>query len=396
MFSASYLLVLTFFAAVALSVLFTPLVAALARRWGAVDVPERRSVTPAGSPSPPTADQSEADKMEREKKKEQIVIPPPASFQEGGQWGVAELRSRKWYPHPTPLLGGVAVYLAFALVLGSVAWWTRAPFEGRITPLELLAVFGAGALLLLGGALDDRFRLRPWGQFCFPLAACFLVAAAGIGISRITNPFGDVLTLAPWASVTFTVVWLLGTTYTTKLLDGLDGLVTGITAIGAALIAALSLTTRYYQPDVAVIALALAGAAAGFLVFNFHPARIFLGEGGSTLCGFLLGILAIISGGKVATALLVLGVPAVDAALVIGQRLVHRAPVFSGDRLHLHYRLLDFGLSHRSAVLILYALAAGFGATTLFLQASQKLLALGVLAAVTIALSVAGALRARV
>lgn len=300
---------------------------------------------------------------------------------------------RKQHARPTPLLGGVAVYFAFTFVLGIIAWVTRAPFEGRISPFELGAVFLGGLILIVGGYLDDRRRLAASRQFVFPFLAVLIVAAAGMGITKVTNPFGGVIHLAPWVTVAFTIAWLLGTTYTMKLLDGLDGLVSGITAIGALLIATLSLTTRYWQPDVAVIALALAGACVGFLIFNFHPARIFLGEGGSTFCGFLLGILAIISGGKIATALLVMGIPAVDVALVIGQRLFRRGRVTHGDRSHLHFRLLDLGFSHRGAVLFLYALAAGFGATTLFLQAQQKLIALGILAVIAVVLSVAAVVR---
>jgi UDP-GlcNAc:undecaprenyl-phosphate GlcNAc-1-phosphate transferase len=287
----------------------------------------------------------------------------------------------------------MAIYLAFTIALGIVAWWTRSPFEGRISPFELAAVFLGGLVLVIGGYLDDRYRLRPSRQFLFPLLAVGIVAAAGVGISRITNPFGGILKLAPFVTVAFTVAWLLGTTYTMKLLDGLDGLVAGITAIGALLITALSLTHRYFQPDVAVISLALAGATLGFLVFNFHPARIFLGEGGSTLCGFLLGILAIISGGKVATALLVLGIPAVDVALVVGQRLAGRRGPFIGDRSHLHFRLFNLGFSHRGAVLFLYVLALGFGMTTLFLQAREKVVALGMIAVIAVVLSVVAARR---
>lgn len=304
-----------------------------------------------------------------------------------------DLLGRKQHARPTPLLGGVAVYVACAWTIGIIAWVTRAPFEGRISPLELGAVFLGGLMLIVGGYFDDRYRLTAVRQFIFPFLAVLIVAAAGVGITKVTNPFGGVIPLAPWITVVFTVAWLLGTTYTMKLLDGLDGLVSGMTAIGALLIAALSLTTRYWQPDVAVIAFGLAGAAVGFLVFNFHPARIFLGEGGSTFCGFLLGILAIISGGKIATALLVMGIPAVDVALVIGQRLFRRGRVTHGDRSHLHFRLLDLGFSHRGAVLFLYALAAGFGVTTLFLQAQQKLIALVILVVLAAGLSIAAAMR---
>ncbi|MFH1098514.1 MAG: MraY family glycosyltransferase [Candidatus Uhrbacteria bacterium] len=355
------ILILSFLASIVISLAITPFIAQFARRRGIMDVPD------------------------------QGVGADFTSAPAGGN--KSRPYDRKRHARPTPLLGGIAIFVAFTIVLGAIAWITGAPFEGRINPFELLVVFTGGLILLIGGYFDDRYRLRPRQQLLFPVIAVLIVAAAGIGISKITNPFGGIIYLAPWATVAFTIVWLLGTTYTTKLLDGLDGLVAGITAIGALLIAALSLTEQYYQPDVAVIALALAGACLGFLPFNFYPARIFLGEGGSTLCGFLLGILAIISGGKVATTLLVLGVAAVDAVAVIIQRVLRGASPVTGDRRHLHFLLLDIGLSHRAATLLFWAMAAGFGVTTIFLQAQQKLITLGALVAVAVGLSIAAAIQ---
>lgn len=395
------ILIASFPLSAVLAVIFTPRVAAWARRRGIMDVPDAPPLPPSPHPSLVASEgearlrRAGAPPLQEGEKKDVGAgfIPARAGGHEVrpyiAQW------PRKLHPRPTPLLGGIAVYAAFTVVLGVVAWWTRAPFEGRISPMELLAVFLGGLILVIGGYLDDRYRLKPVQQVLFPIIAVSVAAAAGIGITRITSPLGGVVILAPFVTVAFTVIWLLGTTYTTKLLDGLDGLVAGITAIGALLITTLSLTARYYQPDVAIIALALAGAALGFLIFNFHPAKIFLGEGGSTLCGFLLGVLAIISGGKIATALLVMGIPVVDVALVITQRVFRRGGVTRGDRSHLHFRLLDLGFTHRGAVLFLYVLASGFGVTTLFLQTQQKLVALFVLAVIAIALSVIAAGRKR-
>ena len=116
--------------------------------------------------------------------------------------------------------------------------------------------------------------------------------------------------------------------YTTKFLDGLDGLVSGLSVIGGLIVAGLCLFTKFFQPEIATISLIFAGACAGFLIFNFYPAKIFLGEGGSLFCGFILGTLAIISGGKIATTLLILGIPILDLIWVILRRLIgeHRAP----------------------------------------------------------------------
>jgi len=168
--------------------------------------------------------------------------------------------------------------------------------------------------------------------------------------------------------------------YTTKLLDGLDGLVSGLGAIGAFIIFLFTITTKYYQPDIGLAALILAGACLGFLVFNWHPAKIFLGEGGSLLVGFLLGVLAIISGGKIAIALLVMGLPILDVAWTIVRRLADgKNPFRFADRLHLHHRLYDLGLGQRRTVLIYYLISTVFGLSALFLQSQGKMLALAVL-----------------
>jgi UDP-GlcNAc:undecaprenyl-phosphate GlcNAc-1-phosphate transferase len=173
-------------------------------------------------------------------------------------------------------------------------------------------------------------------------------------------------------------------TYTTKLLDGMDGLVTGISAIGAVVIFLLSLTPQVMQPQTALLSIAFAGSLLGFLILNFYPAKIFLGESGSTFAGFMLGVLAIVSGSKIATAMLVMGIPLLDALWVILQRIMNKQSPIQGDRRHLHFRLLDIGFSEPQAVLFLYALSGFFGATALFLQSMGKLVALFMLVLVMV------------
>ena len=133
------------------------------------------------------------------------------------------------------------------------------------------------------------------------------------------------------------------------------------------------------QPITASIAIIFAGSLLGFLFYNFNPASIFLGEGGSTFVGFMLGVLSIILGAKIATALLVMGIPILDVAWAIVRRLVYHRSPFKGDRQHLHFRLLDIGLSQRQAVLALYAISAVFGGVAIFLQSYGKLIALIIL-----------------
>lgn len=234
--------------------------------------------------------------------------------------------------------------------------------------------------------------------------AALIIIVSGIGINYITSPLGGTIELdtVKWQIFSinglpyhitlfadlFTIAWLLGMVYTTKFLDGLDGLVSGTCVIGSLVLFFLSLRPEVMQPETAMLCVILAGVAAGFLIFNFHPAKIFLGEGGSTFIGFTLGTLAIISGGKIATALLCMGLPVLDVVWVIARRVITKKSPLKGDRKHLHFRLLDIGFSHKRAVLFLWFLSACFGITALFLKSRGKLIALGVLALIMIILAV--------
>ncbi|MCX6779382.1 MAG: MraY family glycosyltransferase [Candidatus Magasanikbacteria bacterium] len=301
---------------------------------------------------------------------------------------------RKIHRQPVPLLGGVAVMISFFIGVALIYLW-RPTFITHITPGQMLAVLGASVLLMIGGYFDDKFNLPPLKQLIFPLLAVILVVVVGVNLKEITNPLGgkiDLLKFTWWGRFVLVDLivffWLLGMMYTTKLLDGLDGLVTGLTIIGSCMIGFLSLTEKFYQPDIALLSFLFATVNLGFLIFNFYPAKIFLGEGGSLFAGFILGILAIIAGGKIATALLVMGLAIIDLAAVIVRRLLRSNSPFFGDSGHLHYRLLKAGLSQRQAVIIFYCLAGVFGVLTLFLQSKGKLFALLILLLVTIFLSV--------
>ncbi|MFH2062952.1 MAG: MraY family glycosyltransferase [bacterium] len=297
---------------------------------------------------------------------------------------------RKRHGTPTPLLGGFAIYLS--LVGAVVALSSMGLFNGsHIKAKYLVGIIAAASFLAFGGALDDRYDLKPWRQLIWPVLAVVAVIASGIGVAYVTNPFGGVIELNRMTTTVlwldgipyrltlladlFALAWLLTMTYTTKFLDGLDGLVSGVTVIGCLVVAAVSLTRDVAQPDTALLALAIGGVFAGFLAFNFHPARMFLGEGGSTLAGFLLGTLAIISGGKIATTLLVLGLPLFDAMVVVVRRLLAGRSPFGGDRSHLHFLLVDGGIPHGRAVLLYWFLSALFGISTLLLDGLQKMAA---------------------
>lgn len=297
---------------------------------------------------------------------------------------------RKVQAHPVPLLGGIAVggaCVASVLIFWSMGWVT----DAKIGMQEVGGLMIGGLVLVFGGALDDAYRLKPFQQVWFPLIASLIAVVSGITVGYLTNPFeagtgpyGRSLFYFPeLLGAVFSFLWILGMTYTTKLLDGLDGLASGIGAIGAFIIFIVSLFWDVPLSGTSVLALVLAGSLIGFLMYNFHPAKIFLGEGGSLFIGFMLGCLSIISGAKIATALLIMGIPILDVAWVIVRRVFWERRSFAlADRKHLHFRLLDAGLSHRQAVFVLWGFTAVFGTSSIFLQSRQKVAALAVVCVV--------------
>jgi UDP-GlcNAc:undecaprenyl-phosphate GlcNAc-1-phosphate transferase len=283
---------------------------------------------------------------------------------------------RKLHSKPIPLLGGLAIFGSFFV---ANFFNLRNIISPTVSPNFITAMLLGAMILMVGGYFDDKYSLKPNKSIIAPILAALIVVISGLKIGYITNPFGGALNLGLGFGITITFLWLLGMMYTTKILDGLDGLVAGITAIGAIIIFVASFQKYYVQPEVAVLAVILAGSCFGFLVWNFHRAKIFLGEGGSLLCGFLLACLAILAKGKIATTLLIMGIPIFDLAWVIFRRLREGRSIKIADRKHLHHRLIDAGLSHRNAVLIYYFLTAVFGSTALFLQSRGKFYALIIL-----------------
>jgi len=312
-----------------------------------------------------------------------------------GVWDMPD-GTRRHHSAPVALWGGVALWIAMAAV-GLPAWKLGLLTDAKIDDTQLAGIFIGSLLLVAGGMWDDVKGLKPWRQFLFPLMAVGVSVACGIGVSYITNPFvsgtgpyGRALYyIAPGVGTVVALLWLLGTIYTTKLLDGLDGLVSGVGVIGSMILFVVSLYWDAPLSGTSYLALITAGACLGFLIYNIYPASIFLGEGGATLVGYFLGVLAIISGAKIATALLIMGIPILDVAWIIVRRIVVEKKSFArGDRKHLHYRLLDAGFTHRQAVAFLWCLTAFFGTISIFLQSTQKLVALGGLTFVMLCLGI--------
>jgi UDP-GlcNAc:undecaprenyl-phosphate GlcNAc-1-phosphate transferase len=292
--------------------------------------------------------------------------------------------SRKIHSRPVAMLGGVAIFLSMVAASVGILISSDVLTAGEINLSHYLGVLLGGCILMIGGFIDDRFELPPHLAILAPVLASITAIGFGIEIEKLTNPLGGQISLASWQSDILVFVWLMVVIYTTKFLDGLDGLATSVSSVGVLMVMLLSLTVAYFQPDVALFSAVTLGAFIGFLFWNVHPASIFLGEGGSTFVGFMLGILAVISGGKLATALLVLGIPVLDVLWVVTRRLREGGPqrIFQGDKGHLHHRLLKLGWGQTPIVLLYVVIASGFGVTALFLQSRDKLVALCILAVI--------------
>ena len=299
---------------------------------------------------------------------------------------------RKIHVNPTPLLGGVAIYLSFLIsVVLFFVFNHFFDFGIAINYLQIIGVLIAGFIIIIGGIIDDKYNLSPIKQTLFVFLACFVIIIFGTQIKFITRPGGGILDLTTGqfqlfginfyiVGVIVTFLWLLITTNATKLLDGLDGLCSGITSIGFIMLFVVSLfwdKSNSFTPNIILIFL---GATLGFLILNFNPAKIFLGNGGSNLLGLMIGFFAVVSGAKIATALLVMGLPLLDMVLVIIQRLKnHEHPFTHADRKHLHFKLIDYGFSVKQAVLFMYMSSFVFGIIALFQDTIGKIIMLFVL-----------------
>lgn len=260
-----------------------------------------------------------------------------------------------------PRWGGLAVALGTFVGVG-VALLLAPPLSGSLRLGGLLV----GALLVLGiGALDDRFSLSAWPKLAVEIVAAAVAFSVGFRIEHLSDPItGTVWYFGPWLSWLLTTLWVVVVTNSFNLIDGLDGLCAGVSAIiGAAL--TLLAWQGGHLPGL-IVGAALVGALLGFLPFNFPPARIFVGDTGALFLGYCLSLIALESYQRVTVVtflvpLLVLAVPLLDTALSILRRLRRRSNVMAADREHIHHRLLkDFDGSHRPAVLSLYFLTACF------------------------------------
>ncbi len=282
---------------------------------------------------------------------------------------------------PIPRLGGLAVVVGFWLVVFAVTLMQPSLLHFSNQTIggfdkNLVGVFLGSLILAITGILDDIYGLSPLQKFLAEILAAVCIPLFGIHIQWLAHPFGGPdIQLARWLDDILIVGWIFSLINVVNWLDGLDGLATGVSGIAATILFFLSLAPFVHQPATALLAIIIVGNCLGFLRYNFNPAQIFLGDSGSMFLGYMLAILAVISGGKLATAGLILGIPILDAAWVILRRIAAGQPPWTADRKHLHHRFLDAGLSQRQTVLLYWLFSALFGAVALTSRTVGKTIA---------------------
>ena len=268
---------------------------------------------------------------------------------------------RKVHDREIPRIGGVAIFLTVVLTLATVV----ALFGSQVIELggdRLIVLLAGGSAIHLLGLWDDVRPMRARWKFLAQIIVTLAIYIAGVRIQLLSLPFAGSVELGPVLGLVFTVFWFVGITNAFNLIDGLDGL-----ASGAALFALTTMfvvASIYGQTGAALLSLVLAGATLGFLVYNFHPASIFLGDSGSLFLGFMLAGIGALSSQKSPTAIAVaipvvsLGLPVLDTGLAIVRRFLRGKPIFGADRGHIHHRLLGLGHSPRKVALLLYGACA--------------------------------------
>lgn len=287
------------------------------------------------------------------------------------RWGaVDQPGGRKVHLLPMPRLGGLAVFLGFFLPWIGL-YFIHNPVSERFRNFETLfggLVIGATSMLLLG-IYDDIKGANALTKFSIQILVSVVLFFFGYSIDEVQNPWGGMMIVPVWVSLPVTVLWLVGVTNAINLLDGIDGLVSGVTAVLATSLAVINVLSNEIVP--ALLTICLAGACLGFLLWNHAPARIFLGDSGSLTIGMVLACISVItlfdSGSKKASPLLsvpfiLFSLPVVDTFRVMLTRIAKGGSPFKADKNHVHHHLLALGMNHRQAAWTLYVVAAGTGA----------------------------------
>lgn len=289
---------------------------------------------------------------------------------------------RRMHDLPKPRVGGIAVFFGFTFALFAMLGVALATPTGLLPASEqfdsihrLIGLLFGGLLILGVGIWDDVMQMRPRNKLIAQIVVALISMLYGFVIPGMNNPFDhnpktNWIDFSPWIGVPLTLVWYVGMMNAINFLDGLDGLLSGVAAISSLFLFVIAIV--HANPVVALVVVALAGAALGFLPYNFNPARIILGDAGSLFIGYVFATVSIIGASKTAIAisvvvpLLVLALPVLDTAAAIVRRARSGKRISEADRDHFHHQLIfRFGLNVRQAVLLLYAVCFVLGAVAL-------------------------------
>src|SRR6187397_3347440 len=267
--------------------------------------------------------------------------------------------ARRLNKRPIPRLGGLAIFLG--ILVPSLAFLDLSG--------EMRGILLGAAVACVVGAIDDFRGLDPLPKLAGQVAAAAIACASGVWIDHFTLPFLGAVDLPAWVGMPLTVVWIVAVMNMVNFLDGMDGLASGVCAIAGLTFAILALSLG--KTDAAILSAVVAGACIGFLRHNFFPARIFMGDSGALVLGFLLaavsvqGLLKTASTVVLLLPLLVLAVPIIDTSFVVARRLKHSRPIYTADRSHLHHRFLNIGFSQRRAAVTMWLWCASLAGAAL-------------------------------
>lgn len=280
--------------------------------------------------------------------------------------------NRRVHKEPIPRLGGLAIYVAFVIATMIIAVISR---EFLDFDKQLYGIFAGATIIVLIGVIDDSKQISAKYKLLGQIVAALVVVYSGVRIESVTNVFNNTgFSVLEKSSIPLTIFWIVGITNTVNLIDGLDGLAAGVSSIAALSLAYVAYFSGQANGEIiAIILIVLAGSLIGFLPYNFNPAKIFMGDTGSLLVGFILATISVEGVIKSATTIavavpvLALGVPIFDTTFAIIRRLVNKRPIMEADKGHLHHRLLDQGLSQKQTVLVLYFISTLLGGSAIII-----------------------------
>jgi UDP-GlcNAc:undecaprenyl-phosphate GlcNAc-1-phosphate transferase len=281
-----------------------------------------------------------------------------------------ETGERRMHDIPKPRIGGIAVFLGFAFALFSALGYLIKSHQLRDlnNVHDVIGLIFGGTLILMVGIWDDVMGMSPRAKLLAQVVVAAISLLYGFDIQYFNNPFhhGDLVYLPYWAGIIVTMIWYLGMMNAINFIDGLDGLLSGLTSISGMSLLVIMLT--HGHPEVALVLAALVGGALGFLPYNFNPAKIILGDSGALFIGYVFATVSILGASKTAftisllVPLVALGLPVLDTAAAIVRRTRAGKKIYEADRGHFHHQLIfRFGLNVRQAVLLIYVLCVGLG-----------------------------------